>query len=252
MQKIGRVAMVFRYPVSSLGGEALETINLSREGVAGDRRFGLLDPATGRPAAPEQEPRWRPALLLKVESAEGSALPNIRFPDGRIFPLDATDLAEHLSAHFGFPVAIGVQEAFSADAPAHFPTIAPRYDVAPVHLLTTASLARLGDLGGLPDPDPRRFRPTVLIETNEDAQGFVENHWIGSEIRIGTHRICVTEATRRCGMTLAAQPGIEEDANVLRTIMRHNARHLGVYGRLAEETAPAVMISVGDAVYAIS
>jgi uncharacterized protein len=251
MQKIGRVAEVFRYPVSSLGGERPGSIVVSASGVAGDRRFGLRDPLTGRQAAPEQEARWRPALLLRALDG-GAGVPQIAFPDGRLVSLDAEDLAEHLETHFGFAAAIGVHEAFADEAPAHFARIAPRYEVAPLHLVTTASLSKLAGLGALADVDPRRFRPTVLIETQEGEDGFVENHWIGKAIRIGAHRISVTEATRRCGMTLIAQPGLAEDANVLRAIMRHNARHLGVYGRLAEETATAVTISVDDAVYAES
>ncbi len=251
MQKIGRVAEVFRYPVSSLGGETPASIAVSPSGVAGDRRFALLDPLTGRQAAPEQEARWRPALLLQAFDG-GKGVPQIAFPDGRVLSLDAKELADPLETHFGFPAAIGVHEAFAHEAPAHFAKIAPRYEVAPLHLVTTASLARLAELGGLPALDVRRFRPTVLIETQDGEEGFVENRWTGQTIRIGAHRIAVTEATRRCGMTLAAQPGLAEDANVLRAIMRHNARHLGVYGRLAEETAPAVTISVGDGVYAES
>ena len=48
MRKIGRVREVWRYPVSSLGGETLASITVSPEGIAGDRRFALFDPETGR------------------------------------------------------------------------------------------------------------------------------------------------------------------------------------------------------------
>ncbi|WP_377295875.1 MOSC domain-containing protein [Rhizobium sp. SGZ-381] len=251
MRKIGVVAKVFRYPVSSLGGETPASIAVSKDGVLSDRRFALFDPQTGRPAAPEQEPRWRPALLLEA-SAGPDGLPQISFPDGRVFGAFSEELGDHLRAHFGFAVVFGVHDAFAEEVPAQMARIAPRYAVSPLHLLTTASLAKLGTLGGLSSPDPRRFRPTVLIETDGGIEGFEENRWVGQAVRIGEHRIAVTEATRRCGMTLAAQPGLAEDANVLRAIMRHNARHLGVYGRLGEEIAGPVTISPGDAVYAES
>ena len=51
MRKIGRVREVWRYPVSSLGGETLASITVSPEGIAGDRRFALFDPETGRASA---------------------------------------------------------------------------------------------------------------------------------------------------------------------------------------------------------
>ena len=47
-------------------------------------------------------------------------------------------------------------------------------------------------------------------------------------------------------MTLVAQPGMAEEPDVLRGIMRHNKRNLGVYATPIE----GVTISVGDAVYA--
>ena len=47
-------------------------------------------------------------------------------------------------------------------------------------------------------------------------------------------------------MTLVAQPGLDEDPDVLRGIMKHNGRSLGVY---AEPLASGV-VAVGDRVYA--
>jgi hypothetical protein len=47
-------------------------------------------------------------------------------------------------------------------------------------------------------------------------------------------------------MTLIAQPGLDEEPEILRGIMRHNRRNLGVY---ATPCASATM-TVGDDVYA--
>lgn len=72
MRQIGRVAEIWRYPVSSLGGEPLDTVAVSPGGLASDRRFGLFDRSNERAAAPEQEPRWRPALLLTVTCGDAA------------------------------------------------------------------------------------------------------------------------------------------------------------------------------------
>lgn len=240
MRKIGRVREVWRYPVSSLGGEALTAISVSPEGIDSDRRFALFDPETGLAAAPEKETRWRPALFITA-SQPATGLPVLRFADGAEHALDDGALPDRLAEHFGFPVAIGL--VGSGDY--RFPVVSNRYKPAPLHLVTTASVSALADVSGLSPIDPRRFRPSVLIET-EDDPGFMENDWVGHTVRIGEAEIHVTEASRRCGMTLVAQPGLAEEPDVLRGIMRHNKRNLGVYATPTE----GVTISVGDAVHA--
>lgn len=243
MQEIGRVVEVWRYPVSSLSGEMLETAEVSPTGLVGDRRFGLFERATGRLAAPEQEPKWRPALHLSAAQTHG-LLPTIRFPDRTSFPLDHPSLAGRLTAHFGFDADVAAHAGPAAGADRLFPVIPGRYAVSPLHLVTTASLSALAKAAGLAFADRRRFRPSILIAT--DAEGFVENGWTGQTLTIGSMEVKVSERTRRCGMTLVSQPGLDEEPNVLRGIMRHNARSLGVYA----EPLGSGAISVGDPVYA--
>ncbi|THV17364.1 MOSC domain-containing protein [Rhizobium rhizophilum] len=240
MRKIGRVREVWRYPVSSLGGEPLASITVSPEGVEGDRRFALFDPDSGLAAAPEKETRWRPALFVTA-SQPATGLPVLRFADSAEYALDDDALPDRLAEHFGFPVAVGI----FGEEDLRFPVVSNRYKPAPLHLVTTASLNALAETARLPPLDARRFRPSVLIET-EEGEGFLENGWVDHVVRIGDTDMRVTEASRRCGMTLVAQPGLSEEPDVLRGIMRHNKRNLGVYATPAK----GVTISVGDPVYA--
>ncbi|WP_158565519.1 MOSC domain-containing protein [Shinella sp. WSJ-2] len=226
--------------MSSLGGETLAFISVSPEGIIGDRRFALFDPNTGLAAAPEKETRWRPALFITA-SQPPSGLPVLRFADGAEHSLDDGALPDRLAEHFGFAVSVGLVGAGDH----RFPVVSNRYKAAPLHLVTTASAEALAAVTGLPPLDARRFRPSVLIET-DDGEGFIENDWVGHTLRIGDADIRVTEASRRCGMTLVAQPGLAEEPDVLRGIMRHNKRNLGVYATPAEP----VTIRVGDPVYA--
>ena len=64
MDPVGRIAEIWRYPVSSVGGERMLFTGVTAIGLAGDRQFALIDVETGRPAAPEFEVRWRKALAL--------------------------------------------------------------------------------------------------------------------------------------------------------------------------------------------
>ena len=49
------------------------------------------------------------------------------------------------------------------------------FDCAPVHLLTTATLAKLSAFYPGGRFEPRRFRPNILVATGADEDSFVEN-----------------------------------------------------------------------------
>lgn len=221
---IGKILEIWRYPVSSLGGEKLTSVRLDFGGVVGDRRFGLIDRASGMPAEPEKHVRWRRALDLEARSVEGH-LPDIVFPDGRRCSVASPLINALLSDHFGFEVLIAAH--LPVDQYPDFPRIAYRHEHFAVHLISTSSLRHLAFLRKVDGVDVRRFRPTMLIETGA-AAGFMEKTWIGKQLQIDAIVLKVHEETTRCGMTFISQPGIDEDPEILRTILRNNRRHLGV------------------------
>lgn len=224
MTLIGRIAELWRYPVSSLAGERVESVSLTAGGVIDDRQFGLIDAETGLPAAPEKHARWRKALHLQAHSVAGQ-LPTITFPDGLCRAVDDRALNGMLSDYFGFETVLAAHEAIEGYP--DFPRTGQRHPHFPVHALTTASLRRVAEVRQIDAVDVRRFRPTVLIETVE-ASGFIEKNWIGHGLRLGAVGLRVEEETTRCGVTFIEQPGVEDDPEVLRSILRHNKRHLGV------------------------
>lgn len=229
---------LWQYPISSVGGESVRSITAGASGVLGDRNFILMDGKTGMPAAPERDARWRPALHLTARPVEGD-LPLIAFPDGATMSVADVATNEYLSNYFGFCVVIGKLN----DTSEHygFPRATHRHHHFPIHILTTGSLRRLAQLLSVNDVDVRRFRPTMLVETGDDA-GFPESAWIGRRVIMGAIELCVEEETKRCGVTFISQPGLDEDPEVLRSILRHNKRHLGVYCSVTREGE----IQVGD------
>ncbi|CZT36040.1 MOSC domain-containing protein [Rhizobium sp. 9140] len=244
MKSFGRIAELWRYPVSSLGGERVDHLDIAQSGtagssIAGNRTFLLFDPETRAPAAPESAERWRKALHL-VARLRPDGMAEIGFPDATWLPVDAPDVEERLSTHFSFPVGLGETRGTGRN----WPVIAPRYDASPLHLLTTASMNAIGANDPSLMLDSRRFRPDILVET-EAPPGFVENDWIGRRIVIGSLEITATEGTKRCGMTMISQPGVPEQPDVLRSILRGNRRNLGIYADIA---APG-RISLGDEVW---
>jgi uncharacterized protein YcbX len=177
------------------------------------------------PAVPERDPRWRPALHLTAQIVEGD-LPNVAFPDGATMSVGDIAFNEHLSDYFGFSVVIGKLDDGSPNLA--FPVAAHRHHHFPIHIITTGSLRLLAEIMSVNGVDVRRFRPTILVDTGDDA-GLPESVWVGRSICVGPLQLRVEEETKRCGLTFISQPGLDEDPEILRSILRHNKRHLGVY-----------------------
>lgn len=150
-----------------------------------------------------------------------------------------TGINKHLSCYFGFSVVIGKLNDGSPDR--LFPSAAHRHHHFPIHILTTGSLRRLAEISSVNSVDVRRFGPTILIETADDAV-FPEDAWVGHTIQMGTTTLRAEEKTKRCGVTFLSQPGLDDDPDILRNIVRHNKRHLGVYCSVALQG----IIQVGD------
>jgi uncharacterized protein len=241
LRLVGRVFEIWRYPVSSVGGERLSRANLRSDGVEGDRQYGLIDAATGMPAVPEKDIRWRKALHLEACYSD-SGVPAIIFPDGRRVSTNDELLNDILSDYFGFATVIAAYQHTLGHC--DFPLTHFRHRHFPLHLLTTASLRHLSDLCQTSAIDSRRFRPNVLIEADKDS-GFVETGWIGQRLRLGSLELMAEEDTKRCGVTFVSQPGLKEDPEILRNILRNNKRNLGIYCSIALTGT----IALGDEVF---
>ena len=236
----GRAAALWRYPGSSLAGESLAAMAVGTDGAEGDRLFGLVDAATGEIARPDANARWHgvPRILTRL-GADGGL--QVRTPGGEWLaaPGEAADRAA--SAFLGFQASI--RPFRSAEAAGGEAAFSARYKKAPIHLLTTASLAELKAQHPDGDPDPRRFRPNIVVDMQPIAGRFPETEWIGRRIAIGELELTVSEPCRRCGFTIIAQDGFDNDPNILRTLVKKNAHNLGVY---CEVTRPGT-VRTGDA-----
>jgi hypothetical protein len=236
MTKIGRIAELWRYPVSSLRGERLDQALLDGQGVAGDRIWGVFDAAGGDVASPDSEKRWRPTPELQSRLMHGEV--EIAADDGQWQRADTSEAAQAASDFLGFPVNLRPYETPFAGG-----EVAPRYARANLHMLTTASLHKLQKL--VPDDvkvDVRRFRPNIVIETEAGLDGFVETEWIGRSLAIGAIRIAVSEPCARCSFVALGQAELSFAPPVLHAITRHGGGGFGVLAAI--ETAG--LLNVGD------
>lgn len=217
-----RVAALWRYPVSSMAGERLEVAPVEASGIVGDRIWGVVDEATDRIASPGRDkhfitvPRGH-ARLSAAGSVDISA-------DGHVWAEpDDPKILGTLSGSFGFrpklkPFAMAVEQGFR-----------PRYEHAPIHLLTTVAMATLRrELPGSVI-DERRFRPNIVVDWPSDGEAIPEHGWIGREIRIGGVVLRGREPCGRCGFITIEQEGLPLDVEVLRTVVKRFGRNFGIY-----------------------
>jgi len=232
-----RVTEVWRYPVKSMQGEQLDSLEVATNAV-GDRRWGVRDSVSGTVLTG----RATRALLHARARADGDDAVVVTLPDGRQLHSDddTTDLA--LSSYLGLPVHLvraKPDEKGTFEAPIDFADDASQLvrwpsqpgtfnDGHPLHLLTDASLRGGAALHAEGVWDVRRFRPNVLIEAEGDD--FPEDEW--TSVRIGSVELEVYKRCTRCAMTSRAQPGLDDDLDVPRTLARNRKAKIGVYARV--------------------
>jgi uncharacterized protein len=250
----GSVAALWRYPVKSMLGEELNASEVTERGLVGDRRFAVVDAYTGTVAGAKNPRKWGNFFDFRASYVESplsrSGLPPVRvtLPDGTVVTSDRADLAQALSRALGRDVAFAEAHGESAGATAeeywpdmggleHRNTVTewelPRgtfFDAAVVHVLTTATIDRLRALYPEGRFEARRFRPNIVVSTEPDAQGFVENGWVGRTVAIGDEvRLRITGPCSRCVMTTLPQGDLPKDPGILRAAAEHNQANVGVY-----------------------
>lgn len=231
MDAIGTIRKIWRYPVSSTGGEQLDAAELGRGGVYGDRTWGIVDLRDGSIVGPEKRAEWRP--VPRALSRLGASGPQIRTPWSDWLDVGSGEAEAALSSFLGFEAALRPHVPHGEAAAGR---IAPRYRRADILLTTTASMRRLADLLGTPEEvDDRRFRPNIVVDTDAGQSGFIELEWVGREIRIGEAVIRVVEPCVRCPFTTLAQDGLSFMPKVLHTISEAADRNFGVLCEVVTE-----------------
>jgi uncharacterized protein YcbX len=210
------LAQLWRYPVKSLGGERVGEAVLDARGLEGDREWALVDPEGGI-ASGKTTRRFRKVLgLMHHRSALDGDAPVITLADGRSARAGTPELAA-LVAEIAPPGWALARENGT-----------PHHDAAPVHVVSTGTLATLSALAGEPFP-VQRLRPNLLIDTGDGGEPFPEDGWIGRTLRIGGVELEIAERTERCVMVTHPQAGVEARPRLLQQIGRANGACAGVY-----------------------
>jgi uncharacterized protein YcbX len=253
--QLGSVVALWRYPVKSMQGEELNASMVTSRGLLGDRCFALVDQIEGRVASAKNPRRWPNLFDYRAAFAgpvNGVPLPPLRItlPDGTVISGDQPDGDQVLSAALGRAVAL---RGTAPEAPVleeYWPDIeglphqdavtqeampaGSFFDLASVHLLSTATLDRLRELYPQGRFEVRRFRPNVVVACQDGQAGFIEQSWIGRTLTMGEVRLRVTGPCPRCVMTTLAQADLPADPGILRAAVRQAQGNVGVYAEVVQ------------------
>lgn len=273
-----RVTQVVTYPVKSLGGVPSQRATVTGQGLAGDRRWALLDGDGHRVSARECHAMLSitahpvPGGLRLVCGGDavdvgtpGAGAPRV---PSRISRIDELTLADEeasrwLSERLGRDLRLvhqadGQHRAVGRSHGGRPGDTMALADTCPILLVTEASLDRLREwvaqeLGSewLSRADAaRRFRPNLVVDGGEP---FEEDRW--ERVRIGEVTYRLGELCDRCVMTTVDLTTYRTTKEPIRTLARHRKWEgrtwFGVRlipeaeGTVAEGDAVSVLASAG-------
>jgi uncharacterized protein len=237
-QLVGTVAALYRYPVKSMGGEALERASLYWHGLIGDRRQVFVK-SGDLSSFPWLTARDVPDLVhytayLADPSNERHSPVLVRTPTGDELPVESDALRESLERQYGAPIHL-------------MRTGRGAQDAASVSVVGLGSVRALGERIGQ-TLDVRRFRQNIYLET-VNGEPDVEDGWVGRLLVFGdgerVARVRILRPDHRCMIVNLSPEHAGQNPAVLREIAQSRDNCLGLYTSV-EGTGT---VQVGDRVY---
>ena len=269
------VAQLWSYPVKSMVGGAVNSVEVSELGIVGDRHWAVRDLERGgiRGAKKIGE------LMQFTAARNTDGTVTITCPNGDKVSSGDPDVNSMLSTALGHDVALEslppngdlehfrrgprdgddpmaeLRGIFGREAHEPLPNFAAfppeiaefesppgtHHDCWPLMIMTTSALDALRQALPGSHIDERRFRPSIVIDGAE--AGHPEFSWKGRTARIGTAEIEFLDPCPRCVMiTRRINDELPEDRTILRHVVRDLDQNVGVYARVL---TPGI-VTVGD------
>jgi uncharacterized protein YcbX len=256
MGVIGQVDSLWRYPVKSMAGEAIDEAFVGYAGIFGDRAYAFLNAAapagfpylTGRsrPEMLRYRPRFRDAALAArpVNQSEAERLGpgltplypsqalgvEVTAPSGEVFDIADAALLARLSVKDTDRLSLVHSDRALTDC-------------RPVSLISLATVRQLGEEVGAA-LGTARFRANIYADLG-NAAGFAEDGFVGRRIQLGGRAVvAVLDRDPRCKMLSIDPDTAQENTDVLRNVARAHGGNAGVYGAVLTEG----MVRRGDAI----
>lgn len=266
------IAELWRYPIKSMGGERVESLELRTSAVVGDRQWAVRCTETGKIASAKR-PRPYGQLLSWSARTYGDGGLVVVGPGGREYPAGSSELDAAFTEALGEPVRLveveeGREETYGSEWPEIPGTVLSDVeidltvaaltektsfvDASAVHIIVNQSMTHLASLLDGVKLGVERFRPNIVLDAHDDTGSgeFADLAWKDLDIQIGDVELRIGDATPRCVMTTLAQPGYEQAKSVLQ-VLAATARKEFDYGAFAcfgtnAEVAAAGTVKVGD------
>ena len=258
------INQLWMYPVKSMMGATVNSIELTELGIVGDRHWAIRDLERGgiRGAKKIGE-------LMQFAATRSGNRVTITMPNGETVTSDDPQINEKLSRALHHEVQLASLPAdnnldhfrrgpgdsndplielrgifgreedeplpnFGAFPPEVAEFESPpgtHHDCWPLMVMTTSAIRAMQE--ALPHSviDINRFRPSIVIDTDEP--GHPEFTWTGKKAQIGSATIEFLEPCPRCVMiTRRINDNIPEDRAILRHVVRDLNQNVGVYARV--------------------
>jgi MOSC domain-containing protein len=246
-----RLTSVHTYPIKGCHRIDHDTADVDPWGLAGDRRWLVVDDADGRSVTQREAPGLvtvRPSVVDGVLRLRADGAPDLDLPEPAGEPVP---VAVHHVSLVATPAGPAADSWFTAvldrkvrlvwlDDPTRRPIggeyaeAADRVSFADGYPVLLANTASLGALNGwlLEDGSPEgplpmdRFRPNLVVS---GAEPWAEDGWPGRRLRIGSATFRAAGPCGRCVVTTTDQRTGERGHEPLRTLGKHR-RGLRVSG----------------------
>jgi uncharacterized protein YcbX len=249
------VSLLSVTPVKGLGLHHPHAVELTEEGVAGDRDFFLVDVSgemvscTDIGALMAHRAEYDPATGVLALHGPHGPLRSATVELGE--PIDTDFYGERTVTG---RLVVGWDDVFSAVAGQPVRLVqgdTGAFDVAGLTLVGGASTEALAESNALGSVDGRRFRMNVEIA---GSAPLAEDSWDGRELRIGDAVVRAGGPVRRCAATTRNPDTGVVDLQTLRLIGAYKGRQesarfgAGFYFGIYADVRTPGSVSIGDAV----
>ncbi|AQQ53421.1 MOSC domain-containing protein [Planococcus lenghuensis] len=222
--RVGTVKEIMRHPVKSFAGEKIGSTRIMEYGLYGDRSHAFIDHNNREKyltITQFQEMVRYQARFSGEESMDGYPEVEVETPEGRILNWTDDTLRLELERKSGRSLS-----------PVQFtPAAVPigAIERAPIHIVSTASIAEMERLWGEDSLDWRRFRPNLLLAF-DDKTPFLEETWYGQELRIGQEAVIrLEQPCDRCMIITVDPENGNRAPSLLKTVVKERRKHFGIY-----------------------
>ena len=260
-----QISQLWTYPVKSMVGVSVESVELSSLGIVGDRHWAIRDlerggirgakkigelmqftahrkdndviitfPGGTQVSSADEDVNFMLSGVLGRNVLLESLPADNNLEHFRRGPSDSDDPLTELRGIFGREAEEPLPDftAFPPEVAEFESPPGTHHDCWPLLVMTTSALQALTEAVPESQIDVLRFRPSIVVETNS-GEGHVEFSWKGKTASLGSAVIEFLDPCPRCIMiTRKVNDELPEDRAILRHVVRDLNQAVGVYARI--------------------